>query len=274
MKALSTRNGDPAAASGRRLVGVGRILGLLDWAAEHGGGFAVLDDRVLVLDFQAGNPQAFVEIHNRYSGLAHQVCRRFLPNAQDADEAFQETMIRAFQGLYRFNGRYALAPWIARIAKNVSLDILRSVEPATLPPVEGSPRLGPPLAGIGKIVCIGLNYRDHAEETGAELPAAMLESIREHESLAPGGCLYLPTGTIQAESRILEVARKIFGAANLQSLLTREFPLPDVVARSKAVAQMMRDGIVDLRARGSRLLWRLQVWRCEMPKAPGLEPVL
>lgn len=101
--------------------------------------------------------------------------------------------------------------------------------------------------------------------TGAELPAAMLESIRANGCLAPGGHLYLPTGTIQAESKILDVARRIFGAANLHSLLSREFPLPDVVARSRALAQMMKDGIVDLRARGSRLLWRLQVWRCEMP---------
>ena len=89
------------------------------------GGYAVLDDRLLVLDFQAGNPQAFVEIHRRYGALARHVCHRFLPMQQDADEAFQETMIRVFQGLYRFNGRYALQPWIARIAKNVSLDILR-----------------------------------------------------------------------------------------------------------------------------------------------------
>jgi SAM-dependent methyltransferase len=101
--------------------------------------------------------------------------------------------------------------------------------------------------------------------TGAELPAAMLESIRENGCLRPGGRLYLPTGTIQAENRILEVARRIFGAANLQSLLEREFPLPDVVAKSKAVARMMKEGILDLHARGSRLLWRLQVWRCEMP---------
>jgi SAM-dependent methyltransferase len=98
--------------------------------------------------------------------------------------------------------------------------------------------------------------------TGAELPAAMLESLRETDCLAPGGRLYLPTGTIQAESRILDVARRIFGAANLHSLLSREFPLPEVVARSKAVGQMMKDGILDLHARGSRLLWRLQVWRC------------
>ena len=89
------------------------------------GGYAALDDRLLVLDFQAGNPQAFVEIHRRYGGLARRVCHRFLPQQQDADEAFQETMIRVFQGLYKFNGRYALQPWIARIAKNVSLDLLR-----------------------------------------------------------------------------------------------------------------------------------------------------
>ncbi|MGZ5291305.1 MAG: methyltransferase domain-containing protein [Actinomycetota bacterium] len=102
--------------------------------------------------------------------------------------------------------------------------------------------------------------------TGAELPAAMLESVRESGCLRPGGRLFLPTGTIQAEGRILDVAKRIFGAANLQSLLEREFPLPDVVARSKAVAQMMKEGILDLHARGSRLLWRLQVWRCEMPQ--------
>jgi RNA polymerase sigma-70 factor (ECF subfamily) len=100
------------------------------------GGYAALEDRLLVLDFQAGNPQAFVEIHRRYGSLARHVCQRFLPNQQDADDAFQETMIRVFQGLYRFNGRYALQPWIARIAKNVSLDILRGR--ARRPQIDGS----------------------------------------------------------------------------------------------------------------------------------------
>ncbi|MGH2673649.1 MAG: 50S ribosomal protein L11 methyltransferase [Actinomycetota bacterium] len=109
--------------------------------------------------------------------------------------------------------------------------------------------------------------------TGAELPAAMLESLRDHGCLRPGGLLYLPTGTIQAESLILEVARRIFGAANLQSLLEREFPLPEVVAKSKAVARMMKEGILHLHARGSRLLWRLQVWRCEMPPVLTDRPI-
>ena len=87
--------------------------------------YAELDDKMLVLDFQAGQPAAFVEIHRRYSPLAKHVCKRFLPNAQDADEAFQETMIRVFQGLFRFNGQFALQPWIARIATNVSTRIGR-----------------------------------------------------------------------------------------------------------------------------------------------------
>jgi RNA polymerase sigma-70 factor (ECF subfamily) len=93
---------------------------------EGEGSYAALDDRMLVLDFQSGNPEAYLEVHRRYSGLARHVCKRFLPNQQDADEAFQETMIRVFQGLHRFNGQFALQPWVARIATNVSLDAIRA----------------------------------------------------------------------------------------------------------------------------------------------------
>lgn len=93
------------------------------------GAYADLDDRMLVLDFQAGNGNrdpAFAEIHRRYAGLARHVCFKILANANDAEDATQETMVRVFQGLGRFNGRYRLQPWVARIATNVSLDILRA----------------------------------------------------------------------------------------------------------------------------------------------------
>jgi SAM-dependent methyltransferase len=99
--------------------------------------------------------------------------------------------------------------------------------------------------------------------TGAELPAAMLHSIETTQSLAPGGRLYLPTGTIQNERSLLNVARQVFGAANLKSLVEREFPLPDVVAKSKEAARMMQEGLVSFTSRGSRMLWRLQIWRCD-----------
>ena len=51
-----------------------------------------------------------------------------------------------------------------------SLDRLRGLDPESLPRVPGEPRLGPCVAGVGKIVAIGLNYSDHAAETGAEVP--------------------------------------------------------------------------------------------------------
>jgi RNA polymerase sigma factor (sigma-70 family) len=104
-----------------------RVSELGNGVARSGlGTSADLDDRMLVLDFQAGNEGAFSEIHRRYSGLARHVCQRILRNAEDADEATQEAMLRVYQGLGRFNGRYALQPWVARIATNVSLDVTRA----------------------------------------------------------------------------------------------------------------------------------------------------
>lgn len=50
------------------------------------------------------------------------------------------------------------------------LEQLRTIDPETLPLVSGAPRFGPCVAGVGKFICIGLNYRDHADETGAPYP--------------------------------------------------------------------------------------------------------
>lgn len=51
-----------------------------------------------------------------------------------------------------------------------SLAKLRAIDPATLPIVEGEQRIGTCVGNIGKFLCIGLNYSDHAAETGAAIP--------------------------------------------------------------------------------------------------------
>jgi 2-keto-4-pentenoate hydratase/2-oxohepta-3-ene-1,7-dioic acid hydratase in catechol pathway len=51
-----------------------------------------------------------------------------------------------------------------------ALDKLKKLDLESLPAVEGSPRLGPCVAGVGKFVAIGLNYADHAAESGVEVP--------------------------------------------------------------------------------------------------------
>lgn len=48
---------------------------------------------------------------------------------------------------------------------------LAALDPASLPAVSGDPRLGCPVGAIGKIICVGLNYSDHAAETGMQVPA-------------------------------------------------------------------------------------------------------
>jgi len=58
---------------------------------------------------------------------------------------------------------------VADLAGDVLVD-LPGVDPETLPLVAGNPRLGPPVGQVGKIVCIGLNYSDHAEEAGMQIP--------------------------------------------------------------------------------------------------------
>jgi cyclopropane fatty-acyl-phospholipid synthase-like methyltransferase len=96
--------------------------------------------------------------------------------------------------------------------------------------------------------------------TGSELPTKFVLSIGD--TLAPGGRLYLPTGTIQYEKPILDAAHQVFGD-HIDKVVEREFPLPELVAKSKAVTQLVKDGLVSFRQRGSRWLWSLRIWRCE-----------
>ncbi|MDP9067852.1 MAG: sigma-70 family RNA polymerase sigma factor [Actinomycetota bacterium] len=85
-----------------------------------------LEDKELTLAFQQGDKGAYQAIYDRYSDRVHRVCRRMLANPQDAQEAAQESFLRVYQALGRFNGRYQLGAWITRIATNVCLDHLRS----------------------------------------------------------------------------------------------------------------------------------------------------
>lgn len=51
-----------------------------------------------------------------------------------------------------------------------SLARIRAVNPEMLPTVDAGVRLGPCVAGTGKFICIGLNYGDHVEESGMQVP--------------------------------------------------------------------------------------------------------
>lgn len=78
-------------------------------------------------------------------------------------------------GLLDGEGRIrSLAGLVDDIAGDVlgreGLDRIRATDPAALPLVESKPRLGPCVGAIGKFICIGLNYADHAAESGLKVP--------------------------------------------------------------------------------------------------------
>lgn len=79
------------------------------------------------------------------------------PGMLDADGK-----IRSLEGVIDDLGGDALS--------DASIKKIGALDPTTLPEVDASTRIGPCVAGVGKIVCIGLNYSDHAAESGMEVP--------------------------------------------------------------------------------------------------------
>ena len=93
-----------------------------------------------------------------------------------------------------------------------SLKLVQRVNLKKLNIVKGKPRLGVPVSNIGKVVCIGLNYVDHAKEVGAPLPKEPIIFLKPTSSLCgPNDEVMLPKGIIpkkgKTQSRLVDSKR-------------------------------------------------------------------
>ena len=80
------------------------------------------------------------------------------------------------------------------------LDRLRALDPSTLPTVSGAPRLGPCVAGVGKFICIGLNYADHAAESGMDLPPEPVVFFKATSAICgPDDDVEIPRGSVKSD---------------------------------------------------------------------------
>lgn len=81
-----------------------------------------------------------------------------------------------------------------------TLAALAAIDAARLPAVEGVPRLGCPVAGVGKIVCVGLNYADHAAEAGMQAPAEPVLFMKANTALSgPNDDVRIPPGSLKTD---------------------------------------------------------------------------
>jgi len=84
---------------------------------------APVDD--IVLAAQAGSPAAFAKLHSTYSKRLYQTILSITRNPHDAEEALQETFLRAYLAIETFEGRSKVYSWLTRIAVNSALMVLR-----------------------------------------------------------------------------------------------------------------------------------------------------
>ena len=86
------------------------------------------------------------------------------------------------------------------VLSDAGLDKLRALDPSSLPAVEGNPRLGPCVGGIGKFMCIGLNYSDHAAETGAAIPEHPILFMKANSAVVgPNDDVSMPRGSTSTD---------------------------------------------------------------------------
>lgn len=83
---------------------------------------------------------------------------------------------------------------------DATLAKLRDLDPSTLPEVTGNPRLGPCVGDIGKFLCIGLNYSDHAAETGADIPEHPILFFKANSAVVgPNDDVSMPRGSTHTD---------------------------------------------------------------------------
>lgn len=118
---------------------------------------------------------------------------RYGPSGQEKPGLLDASgTIRDLSGVIPDLAGGALSP--AGLAKLAALD------PASLPAVSGSPRLGPPVAGMKNFVCIGLNYADHAAETGAAIPKEPIVFLKSLGALCgPNDDVMIPKNSVKTD---------------------------------------------------------------------------
>lgn len=103
--------------------------------------------------------------------------------------------IRDLSGVVRDIDGAALAP--------ASLDRLRRLDPSTLPVVGGTPRIGPCVGNVSKVVAIGLNYRLHAQEAGMAIPTEPIFFMKATSSICgPNDDVIIPKGSQKTDYEV------------------------------------------------------------------------
>jgi len=176
-------------------------------------------DRELVDQARGGNSQAFGLFMRRHQKRIYRLAFHLVRTGAEAEDVTQETFVRAFQALSRFDGRSEPFTWLYRIAVNLSLNVIRARKPtrtstpADDPRIESLLRETRPSHGsdpasnsanrqLAQVLCEGIDALSDTLRT--TLVLVCIDGVSHEEAAAILGC---PEGTVAW--RVHEARRKL-----------------------------------------------------------------
>lgn len=176
-------------------------------------------ERELLLRAKRGEAAAFEQLAGPLEGMVYRLCLHMLRQPQEAEDAAQEAMLRAYRALPRFMGVSRFSTWLYRIAKNTCLDRLRrqktagesvSLEHLREGGYDAPDRAAPPDERHEQIES-QRRIAAAIERLPDDMRALLLLRFGENLSYDElSACLHLPPGTVKSRlSRARDKLRKI-----------------------------------------------------------------
>jgi RNA polymerase sigma-70 factor (TIGR02960 family) len=162
----------------------------------------------LIARAQTGDDDAFRELTQPYRRELQVHCYRMLGSLQDAEDALQDTLLAAWQGLRRFEGRASIRTWLYRIATNRCLNALRS---ASRRPAKGwdIPQVEPPEPSrLGEVVWLE-PYPDALLEGAIKVPLGPEARYQQTEAISLAFVTALQV--LPARQRAVLILRDVLG---------------------------------------------------------------
>jgi RNA polymerase sigma-70 factor (ECF subfamily) len=168
-----------------------------------------VEEQELLETARSGSEEAYRRLVEPHRAELHAHCYRMLGSVQDAEDALQEALVRAWKGLPKFEGRSSLRSWLYRIATNTSLDAIERRPKRILPIDYGPP--ADPAGGVGEPLVESVWIEPYPDETigiedGYASPDARYEQ-RESVELAFIAALQL----LPPNQRAVLILREVLG---------------------------------------------------------------
>ena len=213
-----------------------------------------VQERQLLDAARGGDEGAYGKLVERYRGELHAHCYRMLGSVHDAEDAMQETMLRAWRGIARFEGRSSLRSWLYTIATNTSLNLIEK-RPKRALPVDLGPAADPtegPRDPLIESVWIE-PYPDEQVglEDGLASPEAKYEQRESVELAFIAALQHLP-----ANQRAALILREVLGYSAKEAAETLETTTASVNSALQRARKTVDERLPDQQSAGDAALAR------------------